>query len=1079
MKLKNFTKILDFVRICAFGILPLFINLSLVNISVGRQVDTEITGKVNNDQGEALPGASIIVKGTTLGTITDAGGIYTINAPEDATLVVSYVGYATYEIAVGGRSVIDFSLLLDETALSEVVVTALGVERETKALGYSVQTVSGAELNVAREVNVLNSLSGRVAGVQVSNGASGVGSTSIITIRGEGSLIPGQNSPLFVVDGIPISNTTTSNRQEGNLETDYGNGAQDLNPDNIESMTVLKGPSATALYGSRGANGVILITTKSGKDQGSLGVSFSQNLTFDKPLRIPKYQNRYGQGAGGMFEFGDGFGNGINDNIDESWGPPMDGQLVPQHDSPTSSGVRAGDFLLRPTDAFGAFTDTITPTPWTPAPNNIRDFMETGVTSSTNIAVSGSNDAGNFRTSYTRLNSEGIVPNTDYNRNSFSISGSYDINDWVKVSSSVNYVNSFSKNRNNNSYGTENIMYLWVWFGRQIDMNSLRDYWQPGFEDVYQFNYNYNWHDNPFFTVFENTNAFDKDRIFGNVKLDFEITDDLSLMVRSGIDFFNELRVGKRAFSSQRFPQGQYREDIIFFKEENTDFLLTYDKDISSDYRLTLSVGGNRRNGESRYKRISANSLSIPAVYNFENASQPLAKTQFNDTKRVNSLYGFANFSYKNILFLDVTGRNDWSSTLPSDNNSFFYPSVSVSTIISDMVELSSAFSFLKFRAGWAIVGNDTDPFQLRNSFVFEEPWGSVQRVSATGTLKNAILKPEKANSIEIGTDIRFFVNRLAIDFTYYKSNTKDQILSLPVTLTSGYTARVINAGEIENKGVEITITGIPIQLTNGFSWISTANFTRNRGEVKALTEGLETFQISNNYIQLLAKVGGRMGDMWGTGFESVTDENSPFFGQNIHNDAGFVIRDPTLKNLGNYNPDFMVGWQNNFTYKGINLGVLLDWRQGGEVLSRTVLIGGTSGMMDFTVAGREEGILSEGVIENADGTFRPNDVRLSGRDFNWWNWNRGNEEQGIFDATFLKLREVRVGYSFPESIISKTPFQSLTISLVGRNLAVWTENPHFDPETLSFNAGTIVPGVEDMATPTTRSMGFNIIANF
>lgn len=1040
-----------------------------------------ITGKVTDaGTGEPLPFVTVTVKNTTLGQVTDVNGAYSITVPDDAeSLIFSFVGYVNIEELIGNRTVINVTMSENVTSLDEIVVTALGVEREQKALGYSVQEVQGDELTEARETNVVNSLAGRVAGVQVVGGSSGVGSTSLITIRGESSLIPGQNSPLFVIDGIPINNRTTSNRTEGNLETDYGNGAQDINPDDIESISVLKGPNATALYGSRGANGVILITTKSGKGSEGFKIDINQNVTFEEALRIPRYQNQYGQGAGGEFEFGDGFGAGTNDNIDESWGPRFQGQPIVQHNSPASSGFRAGDFALRQRDEEGNFADNATPLPWTASPDNIEDFFRTGYTSSTNIALSGSNENGNFRTAYTRLTSEGILPNTNYDRDNFALSGSYNLGEKVKVTASLNYVNSGSDNRPNNSYGTENIMYLWVWFGRQIDMGTLRDYWQPGLEGIQQFNYNYNWHDNPYFTMHENTNGFDKDRLFGNLRVDFKLTDELSLMIRSGLDLFNELRVGKRAFSTQRFARGQYREDDIYFMEQNTDFLLTYNKDINSVFQFGASIGGNLRQEENRYKRVSANALSVPGIFNFGNAAEPLSKNQFNDEREVQSLYGFFNLSYKNILFLDVTGRNDWSSTLPSDNNSYFYPSVGLSAIISDMVELPAMFSFAKLRAGWAIVGNDTDPYSLINTFKFEEPFGNAQQVSASDVLRNANLKPEESNSIEFGADIRLFKGRLGLDATYYQANTKNQILTLPVSYTSGFESRIINAGEIENKGVELVLNGQIVQSQNGFNWASSVNFTRNRGTVKELIDDLDVYTISDNYVQVQARVDGRVGDVYGTGFETVKDENSPFFGEVIHDENGFAVRDPTLKNLGNYNPDFMMGFQNTFSYKGISLGVLFDWRHGGVVNSRTVLIGGTSGMMDFTAEGREEGIISEGVIANGDGTYRPNDVRLSGRDYYWWRYNRGNEEVGMFDASFLKLREVKLSYSLPQTLLQATPIRTATISVVGRNLALWTENPHFDPETISFNGGTIVPGVEDMATPTSRSIGFNLNVTF
>lgn len=1049
-----------------------------VLVSAAAYSQTLFTGTVLDENNTPLPGASVVIQGSSTGVATDFDGNFEIELPQgDEILVVSYIGYVSQEVDTSGKTNAEIVLRPDSQALDEVVVTALGIKKEKKRLGYAVQEVEGDQLVTARETNVTNSLAGRAAGVQVTGGGSGVGSTSLITIRGEGSLIPGNNSPLFVVDGIPISNRSVSNRAEGNLETDFGNGAQDINPDDVESISILKGPNATALYGSRGLNGVVLVTTKSGKNAQGLGVSFTQTVTFEEALRIPRYQNQYGQGAGGEFSLVDGFGAGINDNIDESWGPPLDGRLINQHDSPTSSGFRAADFALRPRNDDGTFADDIIATPWLPQPDNIENFFRTGNTITTNLSLTGGNEDGNLRLSLTNLESEGILPNTDYDRTTYAFSGSYNLSDWLKISSSVNYVDSGSNNRPNNSYGTENIMYLWVWFGRQIDMSSLENYWQPGLEGRQQFNYNYNWHDNPYFTMNENTNAFDKDRLFGNVRADLQLTDDLSLMLRTGMDYFNDLRASKRAYSTQRFARGQYREDDIYFKEQNTDFILSYDKELPDDFSMGLSFGGNIRKEENRYKRISANSLSVPGIYNFENSAEPLSKTQFRSDKKVNSLYAFANFSYKNLLFLDITGRNDWSSTLPEDNNSYFYPSVSVSAIVSDMLKLPQSVYF-KLRGGWAVVGNDTDPYVLRNTFSFNEPFGNFQRVNASDILRNENLKPEEAASIEVGADLRLFNNRLGLDVTYYDSTVENQILTLPVSNTSGFGSRIINAGEIQNTGLEVVLNAVPVQTEN-FRWSTDINFTRARGKVISLADGLDTYEQSSNYINVLAKVGERMGDVYGTGLVKVDDPNSEFFGQVLHNEDGFSLRDPELRNLGNYNPDFTLGIQNTFSYKGFNLGVLFDWRQGGVINSRTVLIGGTSGLMDFTAVGREEGIISEGVIQNEDGSYRPNDVRLSGRDYYWWRYNRGNEEIGMFDASFVKLREVKLGYNLPSKLLNNTFLQSVAISLVGRNLALWTENPHFDPEVISFNGGTIVPGVEDMATPSARSYGFNLNLKF
>ncbi|MEL6140797.1 MAG: SusC/RagA family TonB-linked outer membrane protein, partial [Bacteroidota bacterium] len=937
-------------------------------------------------------------------------------------------------------------------------------------------------------------------------GGSGVGSSSRIVIRGESSL-SGDNQPLFVVNGVPINNDNgSSGRNEGNLETDYGNSAGEINPDDIESISVLKGANATALYGSRAANGVILITTKTGAGKKGIGASFNSSTTLERPLRIPEYQNRYGQGAGGEFAFGDGFGAGTNDNIDESWGPAFNNQMIIQHNSPTSSGVRAGDFAIRPRNENGTFADEAQALPWTPAPTNIEDFFETGVTTINSLALYGGDDMRNFRLSYSNTYSEGILPNTDLQRNNVTLDvGQYFLDKRLRVNANINYINSGSDNRPNNSYGTENVMYLWVWFGRQIDMNSLRNYWQPGLENIQQYNYNYNWHDNPYFTMFENTNSFNKNRVFGNVNATYEFSDNLSLMVRYGLDNFDELRVGQRAWSTQRFARGQYREDNIFFQERNADFLLTYNNNFGNNNSFSISAGGNQMTQERRFRRTAANELAIPGVYSFNNAAIPLTNNQFNTERRINSLYATANIGFGNFLYLDLSGRNDWSSTLPVENNSYFYPSASASIILDEIIDLPNAISFAKLRAGWGQVGNDTDPYRLLNYFEFDPNTYGGQLLGTEGNvLANSDLKPERLSTFEVGADVRFFNGRLGIDVTYYNNVAKDQILDVPVSQTSGYGARFINAGEIESNGLEILLNANPIRKEN-FRWDIDFNFTRARSVVNELTDGIESYQISNNYLQVLARPGERMGDVYGTGFvlidpqtneQVVVDDVEDIEDRYVHlyDENGFPVRDPNLRKLGNYNPDFQLGINNNFRIGNFDFGFLFDWRQGGVIMSRTLLIGGTSGLVQETAEyDRETGTfiggqtrvsgVSEldrgGVVLTDDGRYVENTNPLSARDFYWSHFNRGNEAVGTYDASFLKLREARIGYNLPRTITEKIGAERIRLSLIGRNLLLFTENPHFDPETFSYNGGTIVPGVEDMATPSSRSFGFNLNVTF
>lgn len=1055
--------------------------LLVLNFSFAQQ--TRVTGKVSDLKNEPLPGATVLVKGTSRGTVTDVDGTYAIQAASGETLVFSFVGFETKEFLVGATTVVDITLS-EGVALNEIVVTALGVERETKALGYSVQAIDGSQFTEARETNVINSLSGRVAGVQITNSSSGIGGSTRVTIRGESSLNINANQPLFVVDGVPISNNIVGSSGRGNQETDYGNAAGEINPDDVASMTVLKGPAAAALYGSRAANGAILITTKSGKGKKGLGVTINSNTTFDTILRLPQWQDKYGQGNNGQFAFVNGAGSGVADGVDESWGPELDkGTLIPQFDSPRSvPGFRGGD-LNAPAGS------TITPTPWVSQPNNINDFFQTGVTLSNNFALEGANEKSNIRLSWTNLDQKGTIPNTDLKRNTIAMNGGINVTDKLTVNSAINYQRTESGNRPSISYGTESLMYLWIWYGRQVNTRSLRNYWMPGLEGIQQYNYNYNYHDNPYFNVYENTNGQAKDRIFGNIMATYKFTPKLTLMVRTGLDTYNELRDRKRAFSTQRFPRGSYREDDLFFSEQNSDFLLTYSETTKPTWSYSVAIGGNAMRQDNRYVETVAPQLLIPGIYNFTNTAVNLQVNQFTSEKRINSLYGFGQIGYKNVLFLDVTGRNDWSSTLPVSNNSYFYPSATLSAVVSDMITMPKAISFLKLRGAYAEVGNDTDPYALSNVYNTAVAWGSIQAKAESNRLSNADLKPERTASFETGIDVRFMDGRLGLDFTYFDNRTRNQIIPIELDIATGYASRIINAGQIQNKGIEVVLSGNPVRSANGFNWNFMANFTRTRGYVLELTEGLTTYTLTGrNGANIQARIGERMGNIYGAGFARVEDPASPYFGQIIHNTSGTPITDPTLKNQGNYNPDWMLGLQNNFSYKGISLGFLFDYRHGGIVVSRTKTIGSTSGQLAETLFGRENGydltqpgngIISEGVIRNADGSFTPNTIKITSR--NWHNryYERNNVEAAKYDATYLKLREVTIGYTIPKSIFGKMPIQDVKISLVARNLALWTENPHFDPETMAMGGGTLIPGVEDMSFPSTRNIGFNLNVKF
>jgi len=1037
---------------------------------------TTFTGKVLDENQIPLPGATVVAKGTSNGVATDFDGNFEIGiSADDDTLVISYIGYITKEVGISGKSALTINLEPDSEQLDEVVVTALGIERKKKSLGYASQELDTEEVVQAREPNLLNGISGKVAGLQITNSPSGLGGSARVSIRGDASLNIDGNSPLFVIDGTPISNEIVGSNGSGTQDVDYGNGASEINPQDIESINVLKGPAAAALYGSRAANGAIIITTKKGKSQsGRLGITLNTGVTMENVLMLPDWQNEYGQGNNQQFAFVDGSGSGIADGVDESWGPRLDtGLLIPQFDSPRTDGTRGGDTFVS--------NAPITPTPWVSRPNNTKEFFETGITLTNSIAVSKAGENGNMRVSFQNLDQEGTLPNTDLERNSFNFSGSLKLSDRFTVNTNLNYIKTDSGNRPAVSYGTESIMYLFIWYGRQLNTNNLRDYWQPGLEGRQQFNYNYNYHDNPYFTMFENTNSQDKDRVFGNVSLTYDINDNWKLLLRSGRDFYRELRERKRAFSTQRFPFGTYQEDNIFFEESNSDFLLSYDKTFNEKWNINISAGGNQLRQKQDFNKTVAPQLINPEVYSFNNSRQAVQVSVDNYEKRINSLYGFARLAYDDKVFLDITGRNDWSSTLPENNNSYFYPSTTLSVIASEIFTMPSWVTFAKLRAAYAEVGNDTDPYRLRSFYRNEIPFdGSTPILTESSLIPNADLKPEITSSTEFGLDLRFFQSRVNLDLTYYDSTTRNQIINIDTDIASGYTSQLINAGEVRNYGFEAIANFVPI-LTNNFKWNAIFNFATNRSEVKDLG-GVNFTLTSRNGAFIQAREGESISAIYGRGFQRVEDTNSEFFGQKIVNAQGIPIRTDDLVYQGDYAPDFTLGFQNTFKYKNVDLGFLIDTRQGGIVVSRTKTIGSTSGQLMETLEGRETGIVADGVLNTgtaANPVYVPNTTNVDARTYNNRFYERDNVEAAKYDASYTKLREVTLGYSFSQKILDRLPISSARFSVTGRNLLLWTENPHFDPEVVGVSGGTLQPGIENMSFPSSRLFTFNLQVSF
>ncbi|MEO8415626.1 MAG: SusC/RagA family TonB-linked outer membrane protein, partial [Ginsengibacter sp.] len=919
-------------RIYTLILVVLIANMIVMPTPVAAQSGGTVTGLVTDKEDKTpIPGAVILLKNTSKGTTTNADGNFSIDANTNSTLLISFVGYQTVSVRTAGKTNLEIQLQKDTKALSEIVVTALGISKQAKALGYSVQSVNRKELTEAEDPNLINNISGKVAGVVITNGGAGVGSTSRIVVRGENSF-NGSNQPLFVVDGMPINNETFFNNAIENssgqgtwAEVDWGNGAAELSPNDIAKVTVLKGSTAAALYGSRAANGAVVLTTQKGtKEKGLSGVSFNSTTTFDTPLKLPRLQNEYGAGVNGYPLSGAPNtysylnGGGSSENNIPNWGLKFDPNLsVVQFDSPAGNGYQAGDLVAR-----GADPSLVpTATPWLGHANHFKDFLQTGFTKQNNISFGGLSDHGTFRISINNLQNMGIIPGTDLKRYGISLRGSHLFGDKLTSDFFINFINSGSKNRPNIGYGSESVMY--TFFGvygmpMNIDINSLKKQWQTGRDQQNQFRY-WNNHDNPYVTLYDNTNSFTKNRVLGNASLKYDINPRWNVMLRTGTDYYADNREGHRAFTTVRFPSGGFRTDDVQYFENNTDALISYTKKKSHIFNASASIGGNRFMQNVTYTRDISNALITPGLYNFSNAQSQLPTLYQKFDKTIYSLYAFADFDYKNLLFLNITGRNDHSSTLPAGKNSYYYPSASLSGIVSQMVHLPSAISFLKLRVSAAQVGRDADPYSINNTYVTNTPFESYPLTAGNNVLANNHLKPSSTTTTEAGIDIRFLNDRIGLDATVYKSKTKDEVVQLPIPVSSGYTNAYVNGGKIDNTGVEVMLTLAPFRSKrlDGFNWDMNFNFSSNVGKVVSLPDGINTYvyaqvtQYDRYYraIQYDAKVGQRVGNMYGNSF--VRDSQGNIVYKN--GVAQFTSTQNTL--LGNYNPDFVLAWSNTLAY--------------------------------------------------------------------------------------------------------------------------------------------------------------------
>ncbi|HCJ23608.1 MAG TPA: SusC/RagA family TonB-linked outer membrane protein [Bacteroides ovatus] len=1073
----------------------LFLLALAIGVIQGAAQVTTVRGIVTTEEdGEPVIGASVIVKGTSLGTVTDVNGRFELSGfPPSATrLLISYISLMAKEVAIAPQ--VSVTLKSDTHLLDEVVVTALGISREKKALGYTAQEVKQNALVQGKDNNLLNSLSGKIAGVRITNTQGDVGSSRIV-IRGETS-IAGENQPLFIVDGIPVDNSQLNARSSGR---DFKNAIADLNPEDIKTLTVLKGPNAAALYGARAAHGAIVITTKGGdKRQKGIGITLHSSTQVSFVATLPEFQNLFGQGAGGRFSYVDGKGAGVNDGVDESWGPRLDiGLLIPQFDSPL--------------DADGNRVAT----PWVSHPNNVRDYFRMGISTNNGISVARGDDKYQFRVGYNYEKQVSIVPDAGTNKTNTSLNTDYHLAKWIVVGATANYIVYTapslpgSATPSGSNVRSNSPMLQFLWFGRQVDTNSLKaDYTR---------NWNSSYYDNPFWSTSYNTQSQERHRLIGDLHAEFRLTDGLNVRFRTSTDWYNDRRKSKVKWGSAGAgsPYGSYAEDAYTVKENNTEVLATYIKQLNKNWGIDALLGFNVRNKQYENNYQAAPRLAVADLYTLTNSRDPL--TSSNDFYRLRQygLYGSIQLDYRRWAFLNITGRNDWSSTLPVDNNSYFYPSVTASVLLSEAFGWrSKAVNYLKIRGGWSQVGADANPYQLATVFTSETAFNGNPLQSSSTIGMNPNLKPEKTSSIEAGFEAAFWDNRLYLDFTYYKTDSRNQILKLATTAASGYTSQVRNAGHIRNRGYEIQLGAVPIQTSKGFRWNLDLNYGANSSKVVKLDdEGLITsYQLYSSGIQILASVGEAYGTLFGTSY--VRDANG-----NVVVDAnGLPKISTTNKTLGKFTPDWTGGISNTFSYRSLSLSFLIDASVGGSIFSNTNKTGKYTGVLANTLSGRDaehgglwyytdamgnnvrlsespsysvssdglyyaqvngqstrvyqDGIMVEGVTESGS----KNEEVVSAEKY--YHRIYSIAEANVYDASYVKLREVALSYRLPRLWTQKLHLQEASVTLTGRNLwTIYKSVPNIDPES-ALTTGN-AQGVEAYSLPTTRSFGVNLSVKF
>ncbi|WP_299825076.1 SusC/RagA family TonB-linked outer membrane protein [uncultured Pontibacter sp.] len=1020
-----------------------------------------ITGTVTDQAtGDGLPGVAVIVRGTTTGTTTGATGEYSITVPETAnTLEFRFIGYATVTREIGNATTINVALGVDAKQLQEVVVTALGREQEERTLGYATQQVGSETLTQGRERSVANALQGKVAGVNIQSQGGGPGSSTRVVIRGSKSII-GSNQALFVIDGVPVDNSSSGTSDNLNNGVDVGNRANDINPDDIESVNILKGPAAAALYGSRAANGVIMITTKSGRGATKKAeITLLSSYVVEDILRYPELQNRYGQGFFGAPD--------LLENT--SWGPVFTGELLPWGQ------IIDGQQRVKP---YVALED------------NIEEFFDYGSNWTNTASLSGAGENVTYYTSYSNTQQEGVVPGTEYERNSLAFKGTAKLANKFNSNVSITYTKSggdFAITGQGNSVFNQLIQ-----TPRDIPVRELEDLNNPfndeaGFYSPYTIN--------PYWAIRNQTFTNDVDRLFGNVQLGYELNENLNFVYRIGTDFYIDRR---KQFQAIRDVEGQnvsnndngsYSEQQIYYREINSDFMVNYNRDINEDISLEVLLGQAITAQVTENLFAQADALANNQVRSLSNiVGTPLASS-FREPRRLIGVYGSAKVGFRDFIWLEVTGRNDWASTLPVGDWSFFYPSVNLAFDAAEAFGLSEStpFNFAKLRINYADVGNGAPPFFTQRVFVsgnisdgfagtdLNFPFAGIPGFEVSNVIPNNELQPENTGSWEVGADIRLFNDRVRLDAAYFDSKSVDQILSVPISYASGFGNANLNAATVRNKGLELLVGGIPFE-TNDFSWDVSVNFTKIENTVEEVAVGTEISLGGLASATLVVSEGRPYGTFLAEDY--LRDPQ----GRIVVNPATGRPRSSTEQTYqGSIQPDWTGGLVNTFKYKGARLSIVFDTRQGGKMYSRTRATQRFAGTAPETIYNdRQPFIIPNSVVEvGTTGEYAENTTPLTNSNlYDYW----GNLPEGtnIIDASFTKLREVSLSYRLPASITEKTFLGNIEVGVSGRNLILWTpdENTYIDPEMNSFGNGNL-QGYDFTSTPSTRSWGANIRVTF